>query len=912
MFKMLKPTRFALLLLLAFAALRTPAADAGSVMKHEKYQLPNGLTVILHEDHKLPQVVVNIWYHVGTREEPRGRSGFAHLFEHLMFMGTKRVPDNQFDVIMETGGGWNNASTSYDRTNYYDVAPASLLPTLLWMEADRMETLGDAMTQKKLDLQREVVRNERREGYDNAPYGPAEIKISELMYPVDHPYHFDVIGSHEDLQAATVQDVKDFFATYYVPNNATLVVAGDFQTAVVKPLIEGLFASIPRGAEPPRRSTPEAKFERVERHTITDKVQLPKVIMTWHSPDFYRTGDVEMDMIASTLAQGKSSRLYQRLVKQEQLAVDVSAYQYSRRLGSMFRIEVMAKPDAALDRIETVVDEELERFRKEGPTEEELKRGVAEVEASTLKRMESLREVADMLNHYDAYLGEPDSLEWDLARYGKVTRASMQAQAVQWLLPDARLVVRIIPTQAVTGPVTRESRPQDFERAAYQPPTPYAFELSNGLQVWHLDRPGLPLFAATLLLPGGAGVLSLEEAGLASLSGDMLMEGAGDLDAAAFSDALNLLGASMGVSVASDATQVSLTGLTRNASGTLDLLVSALQTPRLSEASFTHRKGLHLEQLRQVVDHAPELAARVAAEVYYGAGDADAYPVDGYPRTVAALTREQVRAYHDAFHGPAGAILLLAGDLRDAEAKALIEKHFSAWKQTRPRSPRTYGTREHTGPLPVYIVDRPDAAQTVVRFVFPGVAFTSSERVGLEVLNTLFGGSFTSRLNSNLREKHGFTYGASSRFVTGPTRGTFVVGANVQTQVTGRSLEEFFAEFERVRAGTIVEGEATKARSSEQASAVQAFGTLGGSVGSFAPYARNHLPATRLSTDMAAARAVTVEQLNALAKARVAAPGGILLLVGDAAQIKAQLAGLPLGTPVVVSGADALEGALLK
>lgn len=902
------------LALLPLALSLAPApVRASEVMQHEKYQLPNGLTVILHEDHKLPQVVVNIWYHVGTREEPRGRSGFAHLFEHLMFMGTKRVPDSQFDVIMETGGGWNNASTSYDRTNYYDVAPASLLPTLLWLEADRMESLGEAMTQKKLDLQREVVRNERREGYDNAPYGPAEIKVSELMYPVDHPYHFDVIGSHKDLKAATVKDVTDFFDTYYVPNNATLVVAGDFKSAQIKPILAGLFASIPRGEEPPRRSTPVAQFERAERHTITDDVQLPKVIMSWHSPNFYRAGDAEMDLIAFALGSGKSSRLYRRLVRDEKLAVGVDVYQLSRRLGSMFRIEVMGKPGSSLDRVEEVIDEELARFRKDGPSTAEIQRGVAEVEASTIKRMESLREVADMLNHYDAYLGEPDRLDWDIARYGRVTPASTRTAASTWLRPDARLVVRIVPKSEEQSRVTRDKRPADLEQATFTPPVPHVFTLANGLQVWHVDRPGLPLVSAQLLLPGGAGATYPQEAGLASLAAEMLLEGAGGMDAAAFADALNLLGATIQTAVGAEDSEIRLSALTKNAEGAFALLKQALCAPHLSAKSFEQQKALRMQRLRQVVDLAPELARRAAAEVYYGAGDRRAYAVTGYPKTVVPLTLKKVREFHSEFHGPAGAVMLMAGDLRNEEAQALVEKHLGPWRQGSPRQPATAAdTTKRSSDLRLYIVDRPDAAQTVVRFVYPGVPFASPDRVGLGVLNSLFGGSFTSRLNANLREKHGFTYGASSSFVMDKSRGTFVAASNVKSDVTGRALQEFLGEFRRVRAGTIAGEEARKAIASEQASVMQAFGTLDGTLASYSAYARYGLSPTQLVADVGQVGAVSVPDLNALAKTHVALPGGILVLVGDARQIQAQLKGLALPAPAILTPAQVLDGTLWR
>jgi len=905
------PRALALLVLCA-CAMATPAR-AGEILSHEKYQLPNGLTVILHENHKLPQVVVNIWYHVGTREEPRGRSGFAHLFEHLMFMGTKRVPDSQFDVIMETGGGWNNASTGYDRTNYYDVAPASLLPTLLWLEADRMESLGDAMTQKKLDLQREVVRNERREGYDNAPYGPAEIKISELMYPVDHPYHFDVIGSHEDLIAAKVEDVKHFFETYYVPNNATLVVAGDFDRAKVKPLIRGLFGSIPRGQEPPRRSAPIARFERAERVTLTDDVQLPRIVMTWHSPAFYRAGDAEMDLTAFALGAGKNGRLYKRLVREEKLAVETIVYQQSRRLGSIFRVDVLARPGVPLETIESIIDEELAHYRRAGPTENEMKRGRADIETSSVSRLQDLNDLADMLNHYDAYLGRPDSLAWDLERYEKTDRAAVRDWARRVLQPDRRLVMRILPRpQADPGAVTREKRPPDFVQPSFTPPVPHVFTLPNGLTVWHLDRPHLPLVAARFVLPGGGAAVAPGEAGVAPLAAEMLLEGAGDLTALGFANALHLLGATLTATAYTEYAEVALAVLKRNADGAFALLGSALCRPRFEPKSFEHQRALLIEQLRQIVDHAPDLAARAAREAYYGAGDPYAVATDGYPRTVKALTVEQARAYHDRNHGPEGATLLLAGDLRNDEARALVEKHLGSWKQGQARTPRAGPPAREKTPLRVIFIDRPGAAQTVIRFVHPGVGFQSDVRVGLEVLNTILGGSFTSRLNANLREKHGYTYGASSRFATLDGRGIFVAAANVKTDMTGPSLQEFAREFARARQGPFTAAETKKAAATLEAAVVEAFGTLSGALRVYEPYARYGLPPSRLAADVRAALGSAPDVLGALATRYVAVEGGVLVLVGDRKAVAPQLKEVGLPEPRFLTAQEALDGALLR
>src|SRR5262245_8057779 len=280
---------------------------------YEKYRLDNGMTVILHVDHRLPIVTINTWYRVGSKDEPRGRSGFAHLFEHLMFMGTQRVPGNDFDVLMENGGGSNNASTSEDRTNYFSQGPASLLPTLLWLDADRLEDLGRTMTQEKLDRQRDIVRNEIRQNVENTPYGRAGELVFRIMFPVGHPYHEAVYGTHQDLEAATIADVKDFFATFYVANNATLVVAGDFDRAQIKPLIAQLFGTLPRGGEVTRRPVPDVGLDRVVRTTVLDRVQLPLVKLTWHSPVAYADGDAELHLLAAILSRGKTSRLYKRL-----------------------------------------------------------------------------------------------------------------------------------------------------------------------------------------------------------------------------------------------------------------------------------------------------------------------------------------------------------------------------------------------------------------------------------------------------------------------------------------------------------------------------------------------------------------------------------------------------------------------
>ena len=413
-------------------------------ISHQQYTLDNGLTVILHPDSTLPQVVVNLWYGVGSKDEVAGRSGFAHLFEHLMFMGTTRLPDGGFDDLMEAHGGWNNAWTSEDATDYYDVGPSNLLSTLLWMEADRMEGLASAMTQEKLDLQREVVRNERRQTYEEAPYGEVWLVIPEMMYPAGHPYAHSVIGSHEDLQAAGLADVIGFFDRWYVPCNASLVVAGDFDPAEVRLLIEGLFGGLPAAAVPERPACKAPDLPVTPFIKLTDNVQIPMSVLLWHTPAAMAEGDAELDLVSSILTGGRSSRLYTRLVHEEGLALEVDASQYSQQLSSLFVIEFKPTETGSLEGIEAIIAEEIARLVAEGPTEIELERARNQLEVGFLQGLESLQRRASRLNRYHALTGDPGYLQADLERYRSATAAGIQAAAAR-LSPERMGLIRVHP-----------------------------------------------------------------------------------------------------------------------------------------------------------------------------------------------------------------------------------------------------------------------------------------------------------------------------------------------------------------------------------------------------------------------------------------------------------------------------------
>lgn len=431
---------------------------AAQKIAFERYTLDNGLTVILHEDHRLPRVAVNLWYYVGSKDEPKGRSGFAHLFEHLMFMGTKNVPIGQFDNIMEGAGGSNNATTSSDRTNYFESGPRELLELFLFLEADRMTGLSRAMTLEKLDTQRGVVRNERRQSYENRPYGQLWLEIPALIYPAGHPYHHPVIGSHTDLENAAVSDVIDFFDGFYFPANASLAIAGDFDPGEARALVKKYFGAIPRREKITRGKPPLPTIEGTLRKTLTDAVELPLACFVWHSPAFYSEGDADMDIIADALAGGKSSRLYRRLVYDKKLAQDVSAYQSSSLLGSKFIIQVFALPGAGtkenlarLGAIEREVDAVVAGLQEDGVTGREIGRARNSTESAFWSDLESLEEKADLLNRYLFHFGNPGAIERDLGRYSKITAGSTSAWAKKVLKPNGRLILHVLPEEKKGG-----------------------------------------------------------------------------------------------------------------------------------------------------------------------------------------------------------------------------------------------------------------------------------------------------------------------------------------------------------------------------------------------------------------------------------------------------------------------------
>jgi len=412
---------------------------------YQTFTLPNGLQVIVHEDHSVPVVAVNTWFHVGSSDEQPGRTGFAHLFEHIMFMGSQHVPTGEFDRLLEAAGADNNGSTTEDRTNYYEVGPSNALALMLWLDSDRLGFLLPEITAEKVDLQRGVVQNERRQSYENRPYGLAEENILERLYPSVHPYHWPVIGSMADLSAATLEDVRGFFRRYYTPNNATLAIAGDITAQDARRLAERYFGDIPRGPAVTRSAPPAVRIDADVHATLEDRVQVPRVYDVWHTVKAFADDDATLDVVANVLAGGRSSRLYRRLVYELQIATDVVAFQDGGRLDGKFELWATARPGHDLTELARVIDEEVARLAQDGPTPREVERAQNGVEAQFLSRLERADGKADQLNFYNYFVGTPDYFQRDLDRYRKVTPAAVQHAVRTYFTGAHRVVLSVVP-----------------------------------------------------------------------------------------------------------------------------------------------------------------------------------------------------------------------------------------------------------------------------------------------------------------------------------------------------------------------------------------------------------------------------------------------------------------------------------
>jgi zinc protease len=886
-------------------------------IKVKEYRLKNGLRVVLHQDRSTPVVAVNVWYHVGSKNEEAGRTGFAHLFEHMMFQGSKNYNNDYFTPLQEAGGNING-TTNQDRTYYYETVPSNFLELALFLEADRLGGLLEAMTQEKLDNQRDVVKNERRQRVDNQPYGTAFEKIGAIMFPKGHPYNWTTIGSLEDLQAASMEDVKSFFRQYYTPNNTVLVLAGDFDDKQARGWIEKYFGPIAKGSDITRPNPEMPKLDKEIRTSVDDPLApLPRRSMVWHGVRQFSPDEAALDILSNILSSGRGSRLQSNLIYGKEMAQNIGAGNATNEIGGTFQITATARPGKSLDDIEKEIDLEIERIKKESPTAEEIARSKNSIESQTIFGLQTVLGKGGQISNYAGYVGKPDYFQADLDRYANVSAADIQRVANTYLTAN-RLVMTYNPKRGdgprtntgANQPTSVKSEKKDQAKtdaqAALLPkagpipkftlPPIEKTKLSNGLEVWMVQQNELPIVSMNLVLKTGTANEPDDRTGVAGLTTSLLDDGTKTRSAVDIANQLQSIGAFVNAGGGWDSTNVTLQTLTKNLDKALEIYADVIANPTFPEKEFTSLRGRSLVGLRQQKANPNAIANIAYNKVLYGNHP---YGRDSTEATLNAISRDDLVKYYESTFKPNNGVLIVAGNFDKTALKSKLESAFSGWKSG-DVSLKSLPPAKQLDKTGIYLVDRPNSAQSVVSIGQIGIDRMNPDYFPVVVMNSILGGAITSRISMNLREDKGYTYGANSglQYRRGP--GPFRAGGDIQTAVTKEAIIEFMKELNGIRGEIpITAKELDYNKQSLIRRFPSAFETVGGISGQLSNIVVYGLPDSYFNDYLSKVNAVTLDDVNRVAKQYLDPSKMAIVIVGDRKVIEPGLKELGFGITIL-------------
>ncbi len=868
---------------------------------YTKFVLPNGLTVLVHEDHKAPIVAVNTWYHVGSKNEKPGRTGFAHLFEHLMFSGSEDFNFTYINAMERIGATDLNGTTNNDRTNFFENIPTSMLDYVLFAESDRMGHLLPVLDQKKLDLQRGVVQNEKRQG-ENQPYGVTEQLITENTYPEGHPYSWTVIGSMKDLDAASLADVQEWFKTYYGPTNVILVIAGDITPEVARQKVEKYYGAIPAGPPIAHQQVWVAKRTGTHRGWVQDRVPQARTYRVWNVPQTGSPEEALLDLAARVLGQGKTSRLYRRLVYKDQIATSATATDSNNEIAGQFDLTLTAKPGVELKTLETAADEELQKFLKGGPTEAELELAKTQIfgqYARIMERIGGFGGKSDILASCMTYEGDPDCYKTYLKRIQAATPASVRKATADWLSDgDYILEVQPFPSDLTTSaPIDRSKTPPLGSAEPLKLPAMQKATLSNGLKVVLAERHTAPVVNFSLLVNGGFSSDSALAPGICSFSQRMLEEGTPTRDSLKIGEELESLSANFNAGATLDSSSVNLNALKLNMDKALDVYADLILHPAFPQKEFARLQKERLAAIQREKVTPFSMALRVLPTILYGKGHPydESFVGTGTTASVSKMTREDLTKFHDTWFKPNNATLLIVGDTTLAEITPKLEKLFASWKPGDVPSVTIPKVPEPEKDV-VYLMDRPGSGQSVIFAAQLAPPFNNPDQIPLSLVNDIFGGNFSSRINMNLREDKHWSYGVGSRLV--PARGErpFVSFSPVQTDKTKESMAELVAEYKNIVGDKpITEAELKDEQANSTLALPGSFETVQQLSGAYGNILLYNLPENYYNTYTEKALAVTPAEANEIAKKYILPGHLIWLVVGDMSKVEAGIRELNVG-----------------
>jgi zinc protease len=884
----------------AFAAEKRPT-NAIEV-PYTKYVLSNGLTLIVHEDHKAPIVAVNVWYHVGSKNEKPGKTGFAHLFEHLMFNGSENFDDDFFKATEKVGATDMNGTTSEDRTNYFENAPKDALDFLLWLESDRMGHLLGAITKAKLDEQRGVVQNEKRQ-YENQPYGVAHELLQKNTWPPNHPYSWTVIGSMEDLNAASLDDVKEWFKDYYGAANAVLTIAGDVKPEEVLAKVQKHFGWIPSGPPVARHEAWVARRTGSHRQRAEDRVPQARIYKSWNIPQ-YGTRDANLlNLVSDVLAQGKSSRFYKRLVYQDQIATDAQAYVDLKEVGGQFGIVATARPGEDLAKVEKALDEELAKFIAEGPTKDEMERAKTQFEAGFVRGIERIGGFggkSDILAHNFVFTGKPDYHKVLLEETRNATAKDLQRAAREWLSDGVYILeIHPFPKYAEVGKdVDRKSVPYPDLKPEVKFPALQRTQLANGLKIVFAERHAVPTVQFNLMVDAGYAADQFASPGTAKLAMNMLDEGTKTRDTLEISDDLARLGATLNTAADLDSSYASLNALKSKLDESLAVFADVVLNPSFPDDEFKRLQKQTLAAIQREKTEPSTMAMRIFPTLLYGKEHAYGNPFtgSGTEANVAKLATSDLRKFYDTWMKPNNATMVIVGDTTLEEITPKLDKLFRNWKQGEVPKKNIAKLAKSASKPGVYLIDRPGSIQSIIFAGELAPPKNNPEEIAIETMNNILGGEFTSRINMNLREDKHWSYGSHSFISGAKAQRPFLTMAPVQTDKTKESLVEVMKELKGILADKpITPDELKKAQVNQTLRLPGAWETASAVASSIGQIVRFGLPEDHFQTYPAKVRALTQERLAEAAKTVIHPDKLIWVVVGDRAKIESGIRELDMG-----------------
>ena len=915
------PGRVAAMFLAVFLGLGALAAEPGPDeaggapaidIPFTKYVLDNGLTLIVHRDTKAPVIAVNVWYHVGSKNEKPGKTGFAHLFEHLMFNGTENYNDEYFGPFERVGATGMNGTTSSDRTNYFQVVPKNALDLALWMESDRMGHLLGVVDQDRLDEQRGVVQNEKRQG-ENQPYGRVFNILFENLFPAGHPYSWPVIGSMEDLNSASLEDVREWFREYYGAANAVLVLAGDVEPKYAKERVEHFFGHIASGPALARQTEWIPEVEGIHRHTLHDRVPQARLYKAWTGPRFGDPDANRLDLVAGILSEGKTSRLYKRMVYDERIASDVSAFAFPLEIAGIFGIVATALPGNSLAELDAVIEEEIARFLADGPTQDELDRMVTARRSSFIRGIERVGGFggkSDMLARNETFMGDPAFYRTTLARWDAVTPAALSDAANAWMTRGQFVLeVEPFPPTTVTEAMADRTRLPDTGTPPDVGFDPFErFALGNGMEILLARRSAIPVVQFNLMVDAGYAADQFATPGTAQLAMSMLDEGTASRSALEISDELYRLGASLSTGSDLDTSYVSMSALKENLAPSLDLFADVVLHPAFPQDDFARVQQLQIVGIRQEKVRPRTLALRLFPRLLYGDGHAYSLPFTGSgdEASVAALTPPDLASFHTTWFKPGNASLIVVGDTTRDEIEPLLAERFGEWAAGDVPE-KNLATVAHRDAPAVYLVDRPESEQSVIIAGHLGPPRNNDAEMAISSMNQVLGGDFTARVNMNLREDKSWSYGAFTQFVSAEGQRPFVALAPVQTDKTSLAMVEFKREIEEIRGVRPPSSdEIAKVKARRTLSLPGRWETASAVLGSIAEIVRFGLPDDYWDTYAESIRGLTEEEIRQAAVDVLRPESLVWVVVGDRARIEADIRELGFGE-IVLLDADGNE-----